>query len=212
MKKALLLVGLLFIAGCTQENLTWTPTPGEWQSMSPTDDIFVENLQQSWAKCNADYDRLYEEAVVLAYCRGVVSNEQQQIFATLTDEQLTICQAYLESRRNYPLDPKTVVLLRAVKTNLSADEYLALARIWTGLATNKQRFQELLREVDGVLTRRDQVREDAARYMETLQGNVDKSVAVYQRMQQENRDINREELLRNIEYELRGIHMSLEGH
>ncbi len=215
MKKLLLIVGLLFFAGCGQNQSYQLPRV-DWQiqddNLRPQDDVFVENFEQSWTKCNADYDRLYEEAQELAYCRWVLSNEQQQIYTTLTDDRLTICQAYLESRRNYPLDPKTLVSLRAVKVNLSADEYVALVRIWRGLAKIEQRFEDIITEVNGVLARKDQLREDAARYMETLQGNVDKSVAVYQRMQQENRDINREDVLRNIEYELSGINRSLEGY
>ncbi len=37
MKKALLIVGLLFIVGCQQKILTWTPTQQEWQSMTPAE-------------------------------------------------------------------------------------------------------------------------------------------------------------------------------
>ncbi len=37
MKRLLLIVGLLFLAGCGQRNLTWTPTQEEWQLMTPTE-------------------------------------------------------------------------------------------------------------------------------------------------------------------------------
>ncbi len=37
MKKLLCIVALLVIAGCQQKNLTWTPTPQEWQLMAPTE-------------------------------------------------------------------------------------------------------------------------------------------------------------------------------
>ncbi len=37
MKKAILILGLLFLVGCGQKNLTWTPTAEEWQLMSSTE-------------------------------------------------------------------------------------------------------------------------------------------------------------------------------
>lgn len=230
MKKLLLVVGLLALVGCGhRQSYRLSPVNNQIRDVTfrPQHDSFLDNFEESWTKSTADYERLYEEAVQLRSQYNRVLNDQQSVFATLTDDQLTICQAYLESRRNRPLDPKTLVLLRAVKKNLSAEsvcspesnpalpspnKYVLLVAIWDAGSQIEHRQPEVIRDLYRVLARQDQLREDAARYMETLQGNIDKSVAVYQRLQRENRDINREEVLRNIEYELRGINISLEGH
>ncbi len=37
MKTLLLIVGMVFIVGCEQKNLTWAPTQEEWQLMTPAE-------------------------------------------------------------------------------------------------------------------------------------------------------------------------------
>ncbi len=78
MKKLLLIVGLLFLAGCTQKTLTWTPTQQEWQLMSPSErnDWFRsenearQHKAAAWRNWNDSLDRTLERRIQMETSYG----------------------------------------------------------------------------------------------------------------------------------------------
>ncbi len=190
MKKLLLTVALLFFFGCGHEQ-SYQPSLANDEARSDNyDDIdpqyaaFIKDLKQGLAECEATSIRLYEEAMQFERQYKTVLNGQHHVFATLTDDQLAICQAYLESRRNYPFDPKTLVLLRAVKTSLSAEsacapesnpglpapnKYVLLIAIWDAGSRIEERQSEILAEMKAAIDRDARLREGGKLYLKWLQ-------------------------------------------